>query len=233
MLVQLWEAWKEDPKNECYNENPGIFDKTQKYVVFEYEHGGEQLESFKPFKANWTVQLVFNVLQQINLILAVGEEFLEFEHRDLHAGNILIREIEPEKDFKIKVGGKVVEVPNKGLLVTIIDFTMSRLQSEDCVIFTDLSTENDLFAGTGDAPFDVIRKIREDNGNEWKSFDPKSNVRWVKYITDILYERSRQRKKVKRLSDGFQDKGRWVRGLLEYKSCYEIVTENSFLMHVK
>ncbi|XP_066927418.1 serine/threonine-protein kinase haspin-like [Clytia hemisphaerica] len=137
------------------------FNKAQKYVVFEYEHGGEQLESFKPSKTSWTIPLAFNVLQQITILKGRGR-FSRIRAPELprrkypDSGNT--------SEIQDYVGVKDVEFPNKILLVTIIDFTLSRLKSEDCVIFTDLSTENNLFTGTCDAQFDVIRKIREDNG---------------------------------------------------------------------
>ncbi|RXG52446.1 Serine/threonine-protein kinase haspin, partial [Armadillidium vulgare] len=66
--------------------------------------------------------------------LSVAEELHEFEHRDLHWGNVL------------------------GLIGTIIDYTLSRLKNKDEIFYNDLSLDPDLFTSEGgDYQFEVYR----------------------------------------------------------------------------
>jgi len=63
---------------------------------------------------------------QVTLSLAIAERALQFEHRDLHWGNVLIqRTTEPTLTYMLD--GAPVSVDTHGVKVTIIDFTLSRL----------------------------------------------------------------------------------------------------------
>jgi serine/threonine-protein kinase haspin len=57
----------------------------------------------------------------------VSEEALGFEHRDLHWGNVLLQPATSiTTSFRFR--GQNIEVQTQGMLVTLIDFTASRLQ---------------------------------------------------------------------------------------------------------
>ncbi|KVH92252.1 Protein kinase, catalytic domain-containing protein [Cynara cardunculus var. scolymus] len=83
-MIRAWEQW--DKKHFSENDHPREFTEKQCFVVFVQEHGGQDLESF--------VLLGFNevrsLLVQVTVALAVAEAAFEFEHRDLHWGNILL-----------------------------------------------------------------------------------------------------------------------------------------------
>ena len=65
--------------------------------------------------------------------LACAELSMQFEHRDLHWGNILIDKVEDkDKILYIIVDDKQFEIASCGLVVTIIDFTLARLLSGEC-----------------------------------------------------------------------------------------------------
>lgn len=92
--------------------------------------------------------------------LAVAEESLEFEHRDLHWGNLLIsRTDEAQIDFKLN--NKSVRVPSRGVKVSVIDFTLSRMSYQGCSIFNDLSMDEDLFVAQGEYQFEIYRLMRK------------------------------------------------------------------------
>lgn len=59
--------------------------------------------------------------------LAIAEMSLEFEHRDLHWGNVLIKPTDQTAITYI-LEEETKEVATNGLKVTIIDFTLSRLR---------------------------------------------------------------------------------------------------------
>lgn len=73
-----------------------------------------------------TIQQAKSVLSQVAYALAVAEEMLQFEHRDLHWGNVLVRPTDTE-NIKYRLKGKPVSVPSQGVEASVIDFTMSRL----------------------------------------------------------------------------------------------------------
>lgn len=70
---------------------------------------------------------VHSIITQISMSLAIAERSLEFEHRDLHWGNVLIK---PTNQMTISyiLDDETKEVATNGLKVTIIDFTLSRLR---------------------------------------------------------------------------------------------------------
>ena len=62
--------------------------------------------------------------------LASAERSIQFEHRDLHWGNILIDRVkDKKKSLFVLVEGSEYEIVSCGLIVTIIDFTLARMLS--------------------------------------------------------------------------------------------------------
>ena len=104
---------------------------------------------------------------QVCCAMAVAEHVLEFEHRDLHWGNILISK-QPVRtstsfwsrsilicffqvrDVSFCIAGKDVAFSNRGVGVNIIDFTLSRLRVDGKTYFCDLAQDETLFQGEGD-----------------------------------------------------------------------------------
>ena len=70
-------------------------------------------------------------LLQVGWSLAVAEDACEFEHRDLHWGNVLIaQDSTPSITYKFHSTGQqfAYKVDTSGIRVNIIDFTLSRLR---------------------------------------------------------------------------------------------------------
>ncbi|KAI5566178.1 hypothetical protein BDE02_13G003400 [Populus trichocarpa] len=84
-LVRAWEYW--DERHGSENDHPKEFPEKQCYVVFVLQHGGKDLESFVLLNFDE----VHSLLVQVTAGLAIAEAAYEFEHRDLHWGNILLR----------------------------------------------------------------------------------------------------------------------------------------------
>ena len=64
---------------------------------------------------------------QVALSLAVAEAALEFEHRDLHWGNVLVKRTK-ETTLLYTLDGDDIEISTHGVRVAVIDFTLSRLR---------------------------------------------------------------------------------------------------------
>ena len=68
----------------------------------------------------------FAIFEQVAHAIAVAEQTLKFEHRDLHWGNILVRDCQ-EKTISFLNGStsqQRFEVETMGVCATIIDFSL-------------------------------------------------------------------------------------------------------------
>ncbi|CAL1533776.1 unnamed protein product, partial [Lymnaea stagnalis] len=175
VLLEQWDLYSKNKHSE--NDRPDIFPESQLFIVFEFHDGGCALEKFK-FNNHLEA---FSVLRQVVFALAVAEEALCFEHRDLHIGNILVKPCK-EKNVTFQLKGELHTFPSCGVFATIIDFTISRLEKDGCAVFCDVATDDGLFEGTGDFQFDVYRDMKTENGNNWEPFQPHSNILWVNYL---------------------------------------------------
>ena len=66
------------------------------------------------------------MLVQVTAALAIAEAELEFEHRDLHWGNVLVSRTE-DAVIEFCHQGTPLRIESSGVKVAIIDFTLSRL----------------------------------------------------------------------------------------------------------
>lgn len=94
----------------------------------------------------------------------MAEANLQFEHRDLHWGNILVKAVDKNKIISYHFDGNLIEIPSHGVEVTIIDFTMSRVTCDGVCIFNDLAEDPELFTGEGDYQFEIYRMMQEHTG---------------------------------------------------------------------
>uniref|UniRef100_A0A914WCI4 non-specific serine/threonine protein kinase n=1 Tax=Plectus sambesii TaxID=2011161 RepID=A0A914WCI4_9BILA len=188
-LIASWNTYAENKRSE--NDCPDMFKDNQLFVVFEFGDGGEDLESFK-FK---TVDEARSVFLQVLLSLAITEEAISFEHRDLHIGNILVSRT-TEKMINYRYAGSDIVMHSKGVHVYIIDFTNSRLSKDGCTIFTNLAMDDALFEGPdNEYQFEIYRMMRRANDNDWKSYCPQTNVFWLHYLIDKLIKVKRYKGK--------------------------------------
>ncbi|CAN7945244.1 unnamed protein product, partial [Ixodes pacificus] len=152
-------CWKKYDARWCSgNPNPETFDDDQKYLLLECAFGGKTLDGFMgdPSQAE-------SVFVQVSCALAVAEAHTEFEHRDLHCDNVLVRPC-PARTLQFTLGGRAVGVPSRGIEVSIIDFDLSRMQYGGSVVFMDLSKDSAQFRGTGSLQYDVYRSMKRHNG---------------------------------------------------------------------
>lgn len=105
-----------------------------------------------------------NYFLQTACALAIAEASLQFEHRDLHWGNLLITQTEKDKMLSYRLNGTDFVMPACGIQVSIIDFTLSRITFDGVCIFNDLSLDPDLFTASGDYQFEVYKLMQKQNG---------------------------------------------------------------------
>ncbi|XP_034896295.2 LOW QUALITY PROTEIN: serine/threonine-protein kinase haspin homolog [Populus alba] len=223
-LVKAWEYW--DEKHGSENDHPKEFPEKQCYVVFVLQHGGKDLESFVLLNFDEAQSL----LVQVTAGLAVAEAAYEFEHRDLHWGNILLRRNESATVQFILEGKKMI-FRTSGLLISIIDFTLSRINTGQDILFLDLTRVSDpyLFKGPkGDRQAETYRKMKEVTEDFWEGSFPKTNVLWLLYLVDILL----LKKSFDRSSKNERDLRSFKKRLSKYNSAKEAIISDPFFSNL-
>lgn len=76
------------------------YSKDQLWAVIEMQDAGTDLEKLVAQGISSNIWVVWDIFWQVVLALAKGEEEAEFEHRDLHLGNICVRTPEPVNEAK-------------------------------------------------------------------------------------------------------------------------------------
>ncbi|WP_248786223.1 hypothetical protein, partial [Escherichia coli] len=77
------------------------------------------------------------------------------------------------------------------MAATIIDYSLSRLSlplrgADSVALYNDLAADDALFDAAGDYQFDVYRHMRDKLGNDWKNFEPYTNILWLHYTVDKM-----------------------------------------------
>ncbi|KAL7072448.1 hypothetical protein ACQ4LE_007710 [Meloidogyne hapla] len=190
-LLTVWDNYKkanEGKSGVAENERPNLDDHNI-YVLLIMENGGTDLEAFLTGEVQESQR--FSIFYQVAISLAIAEERCEFEHRDLHYGNILIskctsRDKKEEKEISFLYNDETIKIRSHGAHVSIIDFTNSRM--------TDNSGESayiklkDVFESHGDYQFDIYRMMKKENGDDWVSFNRKTNNFWLHYLSRKLFD---------------------------------------------
>nr|CAB3455095.1 unnamed protein product [Digitaria exilis] len=191
-LISAWEDY--DTKRGSENDHPKDFTSEQCYIVFVLADGGTDLESY----ALVDYDEIRSLLVQVTASLAVAESACEFEHRDLHWfvlssqfwGNILLAQDESSDinhTVSFALQGKRMHARTFGLNVSIIDFTLSRINTGSAILFLDLSADPALFQGKkGDKQAETYRKMKQITQEHWEGSFPKTNVVWLIYLVDMV-----------------------------------------------
>eukprot|EP00094_Tigriopus_californicus_P004158 TCALIF_04006-PA protein Name:"Similar to Haspin Putative serine/threonine-protein kinase haspin homolog (Drosophila melanogaster)" AED:0.19 eAED:0.19 QI:948/0.44/0.4/0.9/1/1/10/23/263 len=183
-LLDLWDAFDEEKGSENDRPDSDLLPRDQRFVTLVFGNGGKDLEASELTNASKAVSIFNQVLHA----LAVAEHENQFEHRDLHWGNILVRPTE-EKSFTYTLNSESLEVKSEKIQATIIDFSLSRLTSKEdhgTVIFNDLGKDPALFKASGDYQFDIYRMMKNHVNENWGGFHPKTNIFWLHYLLDKL-----------------------------------------------
>lgn len=220
-LIELWQDYDDNHRSE--NDCPDIFIKEQLYVVLELTNGGKDLESYSFNNALET----YSIFAQVACSLAVAEVALQFEHRDLHWGNILISSINATDKLMYNLNGRQIEIDSNGVQATVIDFTMSRITCNNMYIFNDIGQDPDLFNAEGDYQFEIYKLMQKSNGNDWQHFEPHSNVLWLHYLLDKLITLVKYRRIRSKIHKKYISKLQVLKKqIVEYKSVEEFVIHN-------
>ncbi|CAH8337010.1 unnamed protein product [Eruca vesicaria subsp. sativa] len=157
-MVKAWEEW--DAKNGSENDHPD-FPEKQCYVMFVLEHEGKYLESFVLLNFDEARSL----LVQVSYRLCFGK----------HSSN--------SSTLPFTVEGKQVSIKTFGVQISLIDFTLSRINTSEKILFLDLTADPYLFKGTkGDKESETYRKMKAVTKDSWEGHFSRTNVLWLIYL---------------------------------------------------
>jgi len=91
---------------------------------------GDLLSKLKPMQ-------ILSLAKQILLGFMIAEKVFEFEHRDLHLGNIMVKHIN-EETLSYLYSDKIIYLPSHRLQAKLIDTTFSRLKYSKCSVTKSL-----------------------------------------------------------------------------------------------
>ncbi|XP_040891250.1 uncharacterized protein haspin [Toxotes jaculatrix] len=215
-FLNAWDTFDQQKGSE--NDRPDFFEKDQLFIILEFEFGGVDLENSNGTLASLAVAR--SILHQVTAALAVAEQELHFEHRDLHWGNVLVKTTK-QKTGSFLLNGTAHSLETKGVLVRIIDYSLSRLEIDDLTVSCDISKDEELFMGQGDYQFDIYRLMRQENGNNWNDFHPHTNVLWLHYLCSKLLSMKYRSSRGRGAKDTREELTRFYDNVLQYSSATE------------
>ncbi|RPD66963.1 hypothetical protein L226DRAFT_549658 [Lentinus tigrinus ALCF2SS1-7] len=226
LLLDLWDEYDERKGSESVR--PDTFTVSQLYAIIVLPNGGPDLEAYSfntPSKTGW--RQACSIFWQVTRTLAEAEDLVSFEHRDLHWGQILVKNVPAKSTSRRKTRTSMDDLEH-GVLVTIIDLGLARMDSHDnvgnSIHWTPFDEET--FEGEGDYQFDMYRLMRTHNGDEWEEFRPLTNVMWLHYLVLKLLQSKRLRPPaVARKSSATQS----ASGFSE-RECYECLKETEAVL---
>lgn len=163
----------------------------------------------------------FFVKFQVAHSLAVAENKFQFEHRDLHWGNVLISPT-TDKTITFMLDGKATDIPTHGVKATIIDYTLSRIVYKNICLYQDLAADPLLFEAVGDYQFDIYRQMQTHTEDSWERYEPYTNILWLHYLIDKMISGARYTSKKNQKHRNVIEQLMKVRDeLLDLKSAFE------------
>ncbi|KAG6903415.1 hypothetical protein C0995_005438 [Termitomyces sp. Mi166 len=206
VLLRLWDEYHASKGSESVR--PDKFLVSQVYAIIVLPNGGPDLEAYKfvhPNKMGW--RQACSIFWQVAKSLAHAEQLVSFEHRDLHLGQILVKDLPMAETLPLQPRNQNVRSDSKpsrvymddlvhGVRATLIDLGLSRMDAGDgdggeMIHWTPL--EDEVFMGEGDYQFDVYRMMKEYNGGAWEEFKPLTNVMWLHHLAVKLMKSKRLR----------------------------------------
>ncbi|KAF9696342.1 hypothetical protein EKO04_005663 [Ascochyta lentis] len=128
-----WKAWnKARPRGKkSYFPDPSkktSYEDTQLWAVVEMQDAGIDCEKLMDSEGLGTIWEVWDVFWGVCMSVAKAEEACQFEHRDLHMGNICVRSSRPETNVAVPTIKDSLRRRFRftGLETTVIDYTLSR-----------------------------------------------------------------------------------------------------------
>jgi serine/threonine-protein kinase haspin len=196
---------RKDPDRLQFYPSPSRYLENTRFLVIELGDAGTALEDFA---LECTTQL-WDIFFHTAVALARAEDLAKFEHRDLHEGNLCVRQVKPPST-KVDDDG-LCQFGYSGLDITILDYGLSRAEDSEAVAY-DLEKDLSLFTSTHAPQCKVYRQMRsfllkgdrvslppkahnrpydvafDGERIDWTRWYPYTNVLWLAYIYQYLVD---------------------------------------------
>ena len=212
-LMDIFHEWDKDHPKE---KTPSEHRDSQFWLLIEMSDAGTDLatllrEAFpdgtylnKEEKgARLTLYQAWDIFWSVAEALAHAEMNAEFEHRDLHPGNICIKRKPVRSQSVSDEGNSILASRYTNLEVTLIDYTLSRVTLENGEKIYNSMDDDALFEGKGRSlvdrqQYNTYRHMRDVVGfhmnlprdvkinNIWSLHFPKTNLLWLHHILFVL-----------------------------------------------
>lgn len=219
--------------------------KFQLWLLMEMTDAGQDLDftlgTARLENTFFSIHETLDIFCGVAEALMRGEAEAQFEHRDLHPGNICIK----QRDKPLKVTSKHGVPRLSKHEVTLIDYTQSRLTLDSGDVLATAIDES-IFRQVDPDPaaqrqYDMYRLMRDAVKKEkkpetttsqmWNEYVPTTNVLWLYYILTELMALTRKRSGTQEESDMFETIERLGLGMWsetarrwEYGSACEVVS---------
>jgi len=218
-LLTEWDIFAHEKNNNSLNDRPSSFAREQLYAVLILNFGGKDLENIRLRNIQQAQSLIF----QTCFSLATAEERFKFEHRDLHLANLLICKTVNET-LKYQCEGQTKVVKTWGIKCNIIDYTLSRLENDNELLYTKVPEV--FFDRHGDYMFEVCRKMRDLTESDWGRYCPKTNVLWIHHLVYRLLNWMNYQERPLRVDK--ETLRNFKNRILEYDSVTQLLTDKFF-----
>ncbi|MCJ1358267.1 MAG: hypothetical protein MMC33_008266 [Icmadophila ericetorum] len=174
---------------------------TQLWLAIEMSDAGEDLSqghytpprhSGEPLGERYlSIQRTWDIFWQIVRALTLAEIHASFEHRDLHLGNICIKETRSQIDtedckFIPRNRPTPFKLDHTGVQASLIDYTLSRATvAEDRILFSNIGADKDLM-NHPEPMYRDMAKVLSPEG--WGPFSPKTNLVWISRLLKKMLE---------------------------------------------
>ncbi|XP_054720647.1 serine/threonine-protein kinase haspin-like [Uloborus diversus] len=248
-MMRCWWDYKNSPKrleDPAEHFQPNLYPEDQLYLATELDYCGEPA-TLKNMRNAWSG---LSIITQVASALAIAEVAFNFEHRDLHLGNLLLNETNcPEMRYVLESFN--FSVQTVGQQVFVIDFTLSRINVggvhymslDHCVCDNDEETECDnlwLDHRT------VYKVMAEYSSGQWSNYMPVTNVLWLKYILEhVLHSLFRNNPSFRQIATNRSDENQmravrllrgWNDTILEFNSArsllFNLILKNNPLVTI-
>lgn len=227
-LVDMSHEWDKDhPKDKT----PTDHRESQLWLLIEMSDAGTDLatllrEAFpdgsylnkKEKGARLILYQAWDIFWSVAEALAHGEMNAEFEHRDLHPGNICIKRKPVRRENDPDEENSTLAARYTNLEVTLIDYTLSRVTLENGEKIYNSMDDDALFEGKGRSlvdkqQYNTYRHMRDvvqfhkrlslevKTDNLWSLHSPKTNLLWLHHILFVLLKETERPVGNQRLAD--------------------------------
>ncbi|XP_003744307.1 serine/threonine-protein kinase haspin homolog [Galendromus occidentalis] len=180
-MIYAYEAFRRKCPQETEQPHPLDRPKNQFYVVFYTSYDGCELETELP-KLSGDIRA--SIVLQVTYALAAAEQSFEFEHRDLHLSNVVLKDCD-ESDLEFRISGNRFRIKSFGKRAAVIDYGMCRLVVDEALHST---FEPEILVGPGMQRWTYREQHRMLGGN-YENRCLETNGLWIRFIIRKLFKK--------------------------------------------